>query len=110
MESTPIFESSGPVFGREHEDWLKAEAELLHPIHLDISESDEAVTVRAEVPGFTAKELEINLTPDRLAITGKREAKEERKTERTVYSERCVDQAFRVVELPAEVNPEKATA
>src|SRR5207245_2948590 len=105
-----IFESSGRVSGRNHENWLKAEAELLHPIHLDITESDEAVTVRAEVPGFSAKELEIRLAPRRLAITGKRQTTQEQSTENTVYSERCVDQVFRLVELPAEVNPEKATA
>jgi len=105
-----IFESSGRVSGRNHEDWLKAEAELLHPVHLDIAESDEAVSVRAEVPGFSARELEIRLAPRRLAITGKRQSTQEQSTENTVYSERCVDQVFRLVELPAEVNPEKATA
>ena len=105
-----IFESSGRISGRDHEDWLKAEAELLHPIHLDIAESDEEVTVRAEVPGFSARELEIRLAPRRLAITGKRQTKQEQSAENTVYSERCVDQVFRLVELPAEVNPEKATA
>jgi HSP20 family protein len=105
-----IFESSGRISGRDHEDWLKAEAELLHPIHLDIAESDEAVTVRAEVPGFSAKDLDISLEPRRLAITGERETKAERKTEKKLHSERCVDQVFRVIDLPAEVNPEKATA
>ena len=105
-----IFESSGRVSGRDHENWLQAEAELLHPIHLDIAESDEAVTVWAEIPGFSAKELEIRLAPRRLAITGKRQTTQEQSTENTVYSERCVDQVFRLVELPAEVNPEKATA
>jgi len=90
--------------------WLKAKAELLHPIHLDIAESDEAVTVRADVPGFSAKDLDIRLEPRRLAITGERETKEERKTEKKLYSERCVDQVFRAIDLPAEVNPEKATA
>ena len=77
---------------------------------MDITESDEAVTVRAEVPGFSAKELEIRLAPRRLAITGKRQTKQEQSAENTVYSERCVNQVFRLVELPAEVNPEKATA
>jgi len=105
-----IFESSGRLSGHDREDWLRAEAELVHPIHLEIAESDQAVTARAEVPGFSAKELEISLAPRQLAITGKRETKQEQKIENTVYSERCVDQVFRLVELPAEVNPEKATA
>src|SRR5436190_9791149 len=79
-----IFESSGRVSGRDRENWLKAEAELLHPVHLDIAESDETVTVRAEVPGFSAKELEIRLAPRRLAITGKRQTKQEQSAENTV--------------------------
>ena len=110
LRAFEIFESSGRASGRDHENWLKAEAELLHPVHLDIAESGEAVTVRAEVPGFGAKDVEIRLEPHRLAITGKRETNEERKTEKTLYSERCVDQVFRVIDLPAEVNPERATA
>ena len=105
-----IFESSGRISGRDHEDWLKAEAELFHPIHLEIAESDEAVTLRAEVSGFSAKDLDIRLEPRRLAITGQRETKAERKTEKRLYSERCVDQVFRVIDLPAAVNPENATA
>ena len=73
-----IFEDRGRAFGHDLEDWLRAESEFLHPIHLDIAESDDAVTVRAEVPGFSAKELEVGVEPHRLTISGKREAKEER--------------------------------
>jgi HSP20 family molecular chaperone IbpA len=105
-----IFESSGRISGHDHEDWLKAEAELFHPIHLEIAESDDTVTLRVEVPGFSAEDLDIRLEPRRLAITGERETKEGRKTEKKLYSERCVDQVFRAIDLPAEVNPEKATA
>ena len=45
----------------DHEDWLKAEAELLHPVHLDIAESDEAVTVRAEVNGQVIGEAKLRV-------------------------------------------------
>ena len=33
LRALEIFESSGRVSGRDHENWLKAEAELLHPVH-----------------------------------------------------------------------------
>jgi len=65
-----IFEDRGRAFGHDLEDWLRAESEFLHPIHLDIAESDDAVTVRAEVPGFSAKELEVGVEPHRLTISG----------------------------------------
>ncbi len=105
-----IFEDRGRAFGHDLEDWLRAESEFLHPIHLDIAESDDAVTVRAEVPGFSAEELEVGVEPHRLTISGKREANEERKSKKTIYSEHCQNQIFRAIELPAEVDSSKVTA
>ena len=105
-----IFEDRGRAFGHDLEDWLRAESEFLHPIHLDIAESDDAVTVRAEVPGFSAKELEVGVEPHRLTISGKREAKEEHKSKKTIYTEHCRNQIFRAVDLPAEVDTSKVTA
>lgn len=47
-----IFENDGGLFGRDWDYWFRAEAELLHPVHLNIADSDDTLTVRAEVPGF----------------------------------------------------------
>jgi HSP20 family protein len=105
-----IFEGRGRALGRDLEDWLQAESEFLHPVHLDIAESDEALTVRAEVPGFSAKELEVGVEPHRLTISGKREANEERKSKKTIYTEHCVNQIFRSIDLPSEVDSSKVTA
>ena len=98
-----IFESKGSAFGRDLEDWLQAEAELVHPVHVDVTESADGLTVRAEVPGFKAEELAVGVEASRLTIAGKRETHEERKDEKTIYKEHCSDQVLRVVELPAEV-------
>jgi HSP20 family protein len=54
--------------------------------------------------------LEVALEPRRLTITGKRETKEERKDKRTIYTEIKSDQALRVIDLPAAVDADKATA
>ncbi len=106
-----FFESAGSVFGRELDHWFKAEAELLHPAHVSISESDEALSVEAEVPGFGAKELEVSLEPRRLTISGRKEiGKEEKKKGKTIYKEQCSSELLRVIDLPAEVNPAKTTA
>lgn len=105
-----IFDGNGHIFGNDLEDWFKAESELLHPVHVDVSETDEGLSVHAEVPGFTPKELEISVEPRRLTIMGKRETKEERKTKKTVYKERCSGEILRMVDLPAEINTEKVKA
>jgi HSP20 family protein len=105
-----IFDNNGRWRGHELEDWFRAGSELLHPVHLEMEESDDNLTVRAEVPGFSAKELEITVGPRKLTITGKHEAQEESKKGKTVYSERCAKEILRVVDLPAEVESSKVTA
>jgi HSP20 family protein len=105
-----IFEGNGRGPGHELDDWLRAESELLHPMHLELTDSASNLTVRAEVPGFSAKELEINVEPRRLTVSGKRETKEETKKGKTVYSELCANELLRVVELPAEVDTSKVNA
>ncbi len=94
---------------RELEGWLKPEPELFRPVYLKLYETDEAVVARAEVPGFTEKELDINVEPWRLIITGKKEFKEEKKEEVPVYKEKR-SQIYRSVKLPVEIRPEEVKA
>ena len=106
-----LFDHGGRFLGRDLADWFQAEAELLHPVHLEIDESGEALTVRAEVPGFAANELDIHVEPRRLTIAGKHEhRKEENKNGKTVYSEQCAEEILRSVELPSAVEPSKVNA
>jgi HSP20 family protein len=105
-----IFDNNGRWFGRDLSDWLQAESEILHPVHLEIAETEEALTVRAEVPGFTAKELDIRVEGNRLTIAGKHESKEESTKGKTIYSERCAKEIFRSVDLPSDVDCSKVNA
>jgi HSP20 family protein len=105
-----LFEGRGAVLGCDSDDWFKAEKELLHPVHLEITETDDTLTVRAEVPGFEAKELEVSVEPRRITISGKKEATEEKKMAKTVYKEQCSSEILRVVDLPVEIEAAKATA
>lgn len=104
-----LFEGNGRWFGRDLDNWLRAEAELLHPVHMEVTESDGEFNVRAEVPGFTAKDLEIKVEPRSLRIAGKRETRHE-KNGKKMLCEWCADQMLRVVELPTEVDTNKVSA
>jgi HSP20 family protein len=105
-----IFDNNGRWFGNELADWLQAESEILHPVHLEILETDDALNVRAEVPGFTAKELSIQVEGDRLTIAGKHESSEDIKKGKTIYSESCAKEIFRSVGLPSPVDSVKVNA
>jgi HSP20 family protein len=104
------FEGRGRKHGYDFDDWIKSESELLHPVHIAIAESDDAVTVRAEVPGFCANDLAVRVDGHRLIISGKRKTSENQWTKETIYTERCSNEIFRTVELPPEADPVKIHA
>jgi len=105
-----LFQQDGSS-GREMENWFTAEEELVHPVHVNISESDSALHVQAEVPGFEPKDIEISLEPTRLTISGKREAKQEQEDKgKVIYQELCSSEMLRVIDLPMQVDPEKTRA
>ena len=89
--------------GHELDNWLRAEAELLFPVPIDMIESDSNFTVRAEVPGFTAKDIEIKVEPRCLRIAGKREVKDAMNGKK-IRAEWKADQVLRAVDLPVDID------
>jgi len=102
LGTTPRF------FTRDLESFFKTEPEVFRPVNLKLYETEEALIIRAEVPGFTEKELDINVEPWRLVITGKKEFKAEKK-EVPVYKEK-LNQIYRAAKFPVEIRPEEVKA
>jgi HSP20 family protein len=105
-----IFENNGRVFGHDLEDWFKAESEILPPLDLRIKEMEDSLTIEAETPGFSAKNLEVSLEPWRLTVSGKKETKKEQKKGQTTYQEQFSDELLRIIDLPSEIDSTRATA
>jgi HSP20 family protein len=104
-----IFESRGGSPGHDLEDWFRAESELLHPVPLNLSESSGKFIVRAELPGFGRNDIEINVEPCCLAISGKRETKEEDENAKMIRFEWCADRIVRTLDLPSDVDTSKVS-
>ena|SRR5579871_1230202 len=105
-----IFESNGRWNGHDLSDWLQAESELFRPVHLELAESEQALTVTAEVPGFTAKDLDVEVEANRLTIHGKHQSSTEETKGKTIYSEQHANEVFRSINLPAEVESSAVSA
>ena len=102
-----LFASSGFTDGHDLDDWLKAESELFGRMPLEVTETEKEVKVKAGLPGFAEKDIEIKAEPRRLFISGTHEEKSENKKKGgTVYSESS-DQVCRIIDLPADVDPDK---
>ena len=105
-----LFEARGSENGRDWEDWFRAESELLTPVPMKAMETDGDLHVRAEVPGFTDKDIEVRIEPRRLIICGKKQQTSEQNPGEAVRRVENSDEIFRALDLPHEIDPEKATA
>ena len=105
-----ICEARGCVPGDDWEDWFRAEAEFLRPVAVHVSESEDAITVIAQVLGFSADELEIAVEPYRVIVAGKKKGGPEFTGTKTIYIDWSPDEILRIVPLPSEVFPTRAIA
>ena len=77
---------------------------------LDISEGKNEITVKAEIPGVEAKDIDIALDGKRLTIKGEKKQEKEEKDSNYHRIERSYGYFNRSVDLPVEVDPEKVEA
>ena len=77
---------------------------------LDLSETKDAVIVKAEIPGVEEKDIAVSLQDGMLTIKGEKEAEKEEKDKRYHRVERSYGAFFRAVRLPAAVDGSKVTA
>jgi len=105
-----IYEGRGRAHGRDAEDWLLAESEILQKVPAEITETETQLAVRAGVPGFGEDELEVRVVPRSVCIIGKKQEAEEGTEEKPAGSERRPNRIFRVLDLPCEIDPSRVVA
>lgn len=72
---------------------------------LDVTESDKAYTVTAELPGITKDDVKVSIDGRRVTIQAQTSKTQEKKEgERVVYSERSSSSFSRTFTLPVEVD------
>ncbi|MCJ7638829.1 MAG: Hsp20/alpha crystallin family protein [Euryarchaeota archaeon] len=77
---------------------------------VDVIDLGDALQVVADMPGVQKEDIEINLTPERVEISAESSTETERKDEDYTYRERGYASYRRVLDLPADVLPDKAEA
>lgn len=73
---------------------------------VEVTETDQAVTVIAELPGLEQKDIELSLKDGVLTLKGEKKAE----TRDALYSERWHGQFQRALEVGAGIDPEKVSA
>ena len=80
------------------EEWLPA---------VDISETNDKLLVRAELPGMDVKDVKVTISGDILTIKGEKKQVEERKDEHCYCSESYSGSFQRTIRLPAGIKADK---
>jgi len=104
-----LFQSFTPfsMMKRLGKDW--PEFELKSP-KVDIIDRDDTIIIKAEVPGIEKKDLDISVSENSVTIKGESKSETKEEKENYVHSEIRRGSVLRTVPLPCPVDSNKASA
>lgn len=97
-------------FRRDFDFPSLASWEALGTPNVDVSESDDAIEVSAELPGMDAKNVELSFQGNSLVIRGEKKEEKETKENDFHIRERRFGSFHRMVPLPVGIDIDKAKA
>jgi HSP20 family protein len=78
--------------------------------NIEISETDKAIEITAEMPGLERKDVEISIEDDALTIRGEKRVEEGQQEKNVQHSERTYGVFMRVLQLPPGIDPSNVQA
>jgi len=119
MALLPVHRRQGSDLARLHHDmddlfnaffggWPIYEHKLWPAI--DVAEDENAIVVKAEVPGCKADDIDISVHGNTLTISGEKKQEEEKKEKGYYHMERTYGSFRRDLNLPNDVDPAKIEA
>ena len=77
---------------------------------VDVADHDNAIVVRAEMPGCNAEDIDVNVNGDVLTISGEKKQSFEKKEKNVYHVESTYGSFRRDIPLPADINADKIKA
>ena len=126
MALPSIFRTSSPYFAGGADPWSLARSmdrvledlwrgESAAPVarfapRLEVVESDDQFLLHAELPGLEEKDFHVEVHGKVVTLRGEKRSERSGENEGRVWTERSFGEFRRVIELPVEVDGEKASA
>ena len=105
-----IYQNRGSRPGQEPQDWRRAESEVVKPLSCGFLTQDAKISLNSDASFFQEGEIEICVEPRRLAVCGRACARKKGTIPGSDPSLSYSGFVFRVLDLPAEIDPSQITA
>jgi HSP20 family protein len=99
------------LFGSFFSEWplMSTTQKTVWPA-LDVAEGENELTVKAEIPGCNAEDIDISVHGNTLTISGEKKYEDEKKEKGYYHVERSYGSFRREINLPTEIENEKIEA
>ncbi len=104
-----IFEHRG-TDGREFDDWIQAEHDLIFGPESELVEKDGKYEIRVAAPGFKAAETNVTVLPNAVIVSAESNHKHEEKEANVYFCEFGEKTLYRRLDLPTPIDVDKVTA
>ena len=84
-------------------------AELWYP-SVDMFENEDALVIKAELPGLSRDDIDVNIDEGKLTLSGERKSENEVEEDKFYRRERTYGKFVRTFSLPADIDPERIAA
>ena len=98
-----LFESRGCESGRELEDWLTAEREVLGWPVLETQENDKQYEFQVVLAGFDAKDVEVAASPNEIIVHAQTKAGKETEEASVKWTDFAASHVYRRIEVPQPI-------
>jgi HSP20 family protein len=105
-----LFNSNGGVFGRDLDDWLQAERELVWKPAIELEEKDGEFFLQVAVPGVESKDIDIEVTADDILIKAETNHEHKETKSEVHFCEFASGNLFRSIRLPKPIDTDKVKA
>ena len=99
--NTPLFRV-GPLSD-------EGRAEMWYP-SVDMFEKEAALVIKAELPGLSKDDIDVNIEDGKLTLSGERRSESEIEKDKFYRRERTYGKFVRTFALPADIDPDKIVA
>lgn len=105
-----LFETRGCELGRELEDWLKAEREVLGWPAAEMIEKGKEYEFQMALAGFDAKDVGVTASPSEIIVHAQNESEEKTEESNVVWTEFDSNDVYRRFGIPEPIDVDKTRA